>query len=147
MIRFVRSRGLRRCETSADTKVSRRVVEESKASGRNVLPVLIEQWKQVRIAEVVHPVPCRTRKLSPPAPMVLRFASRESRTSPASLFFYARNFIPGRCVDSHLGRGFLYGKTDDAHGLVAFVYCVVLYSPFYSTQFFAQTLSNTLHMI
>ena len=65
--------------------MSRRVVEESKASGRNVLPVLIEQWKQVRIAE--------TRKLSPPAPMVLRFASRESRTSPASLFFYARNFL------------------------------------------------------
>lgn len=51
------------------------------------MSVLIEQWKQVRIAEGVHPVPCRTRKLSPPAPMVLRFASRESRSSPASLFF------------------------------------------------------------
>ena len=36
-------------------------------------------------------------------------------------------FIPGRCVDSHLGRGFLYGKTDDAHGLVAFVDRLVLF--------------------
>ena len=37
--------------------------------------------------EWVHPVPCRTRQLSPHAPMVLRFASRESRSSPVSLFF------------------------------------------------------------
>lgn len=44
-------------------------------------------------AEGVHPVPCRTRQLSPHAPMVLRFASRESRSSPVSLFFSSFFFL------------------------------------------------------
>ena len=35
----------------------------------------------VAMAEGVHPIPFRTRKLSPPAPMVLRRRPWESRTS------------------------------------------------------------------
>ena len=62
--------------------------EGREESEREELPILIETEKQVTIAKGVHPVPCRTRKLSPSAPMVLRFASRESRSLPVSLFFY-----------------------------------------------------------
>ena len=61
--------------------------EGREESEREELPILIETEKQVTIAKGVHPVPCRTRKLSPSAPMVLRFASRESRSLPVSLFF------------------------------------------------------------
>ena len=36
----------------------------------------------VAMPEVPHPIPFRTRSLSPPGPMVLRLKARESRSSP-----------------------------------------------------------------
>ena len=36
----------------------------------------------VTMSEVPHPIPFRTRSLSPPEPMVLRLKARESRSSP-----------------------------------------------------------------
>src|SRR5260370_40078588 len=36
----------------------------------------------VALPEVPHPIPFRTRSLSPPGPMVLRLKARESRSSP-----------------------------------------------------------------
>ena len=62
--------------------------EGREESEREELPILIETEKQVTIAKGVHPVPCRTRKLSPSAPMVLRFASRESRSLPVPLLSF-----------------------------------------------------------
>ena len=36
----------------------------------------------VAMSEVPHPIPFRTRSLSPPEPMVLRLKARESRSPP-----------------------------------------------------------------
>ena len=44
--------------------------------------------------EGVHPIPFRTRKLSPPSPMILRTLAWESRPMPALIFTGMRNRIP-----------------------------------------------------
>lgn len=44
--------------------------------------------------EGVHPIPFRTRKLSPPSPMILRTLAWESRPMPALIFTGMQNRIP-----------------------------------------------------
>ena len=50
----------------------------------------------VVLAEEFHPIPFRTRQLKPPAPMVLRRKTRESRSLPGLLRTFAQKKIPER---------------------------------------------------
>ena len=60
----------------------------------------------VAMAEGVHPIPFRTRQLSPPAPMVLRCSPWESRTSlnTSNGFRIPENGEPGSSEHGALSR-------------------------------------------
>ena len=76
----------------------------------------------VNIAKVLHPIPFRTRKLSPSAPMVLCLKTRKSRTLPGNLKEHAMKIksslksIKKRDLNSKLvrrrGRVYIINKTN-----------------------------------
>ena len=58
------------------------MIDPDSRSSDNVFTISVCSVDLVAMSEVPHPIPFRTRSLSPPEPMVLRLKARESRSPP-----------------------------------------------------------------